>query len=96
MIELLTRHRHYNISIIIGAQNITKTIHPLVRGQVSRFICFELPSLESCKKIHEAFCSALWSTGREMYKAIKSWHMMETHSCLVVNVNSGEYYVGCG
>ena len=80
MTELFTRHRHYNLSVLIAVQNITKTIHPLVRGQVSRFICFEPPSLESCKKIHEAFCSSLWSSSREMYKKIKELNMLESHS----------------
>ena len=96
MTELFTRHRHYNLSVLIAVQNITKTIHPLVRGQVSRFICFEPPSLESCKKIYEAFCSSLWSSSREMYKKIKELNMLESHSYLVIDVNTGESYIGSG
>ena len=45
MIELFTRHRHYNISIVVAAQNISKSIHPIIREQTSRFICFDPSSL---------------------------------------------------
>lgn len=96
MIELFTRHRHYNLSVIIAAQNITKTIHPMIRGQVSRFICFDPPSLESCKILYEAFCSSIWKSARVMYKDMKTKDMMSTHSYLVINVNSGEYYINSG
>ena len=96
MMELLTRHRHYNLSIIIAAQNITKTIHPIVRGQVSRFITFEPPSLESCRILYEAFCSSMWPNSRAMYQGIKDLSMLESHSYLVINVNTGESYVGTG
>ena len=96
MMELLTRHRHYNLSIIIAAQNITKTIHPIVRGQVSRFITFEPPSLESCRILYEAFCSSMWPNSRAMYQGIKDLNMLESHSYLVINVNTGESYVGTG
>lgn len=45
MIELYPRHRHYNISIVVAAQNIFKSIHPIIREQTSRFICFDPSSL---------------------------------------------------
>ena len=48
MIELFTRHRHYNISIVVACQNISKTIHPIIREQTSRFICFDPSSLQAC------------------------------------------------
>ena len=96
MTELLTRHRHYNVSVVIAAQNVSKTIHPLVRGQESRFICFDPPSLESCRMLYEAFCSSLWPTAKTMYKEIKKLNMAASHSYLVINVNDGSKHVGSG
>lgn len=94
--ELFTRHRHYNISVVLTAQNISKNVHPLVRGQVRRFIMFDPPSLESCKIIHAAFCAPIWATYRKMYESCKAMNLMETYRYLVINVNSGEIMVSSG
>ena len=89
MIELFTRHRHYNISIVVACQNISKTIHPIIREQTSRFICFD-PS--SCDLLHKAFCGAIWPSAKKMYDDIKSLNMEETHSYLVINTTDGTVY----
>ena len=92
MIELFTRHRHYNISIVVAAQNISKTIHPIIREQTSRFICFDPASLQACDLLHKAFCGAIWPSAKKMYDDIKSLNMEETHSYLVINTTDGTVY----
>ena len=92
MIELFTRHRHYNISIVVAAQNISKTIHPIIREQTSRFICFDPASLQACDLLHKAFCGAIWPSAKKMYDDIKSLNMEETHSYLVINTSDGTVY----
>ena len=93
--ELFTRHRHYNISVILAAQNISKYIHPIIRQQVKRFIMFDPPSLESCRVIHAAFGSN-WENHKKMYDYCKSLNMLESHSYLVIDVTSGSVDIGCG
>ena len=92
MIELFTRHRHYNISIVVACQNISKTIHPIIREQTSRFICFDPSSLQACDLLHKAFCGAIWPSAKKMYDDIKSLNMEETHSYLVINTTDGTVY----
>ena len=93
--ELFTRHRHYNISVILAAQNITRSIHPVIRQQVKRFIMFDPPSLESCKVLHAAFGSA-WENHKKMYDYCKSLNMSESFSYLIIDVTSGEVNIGSG
>ena len=83
MIELFTRHRHYNISIVVAAQNTSKSIHPLIREQTSRFICFDPSSLQACDLLHKAFCGAIWPSAKKMYDDVKSLGMEESHFYLL-------------
>ena len=92
MIELFTRHRHYNISIVVAAQNISKSIHPIIREQTNRFICFDPSSLQACDLLHKAFCGAIWPSAKKMYDDIKKLNLEETHSYLVVNTSDGTVY----
>lgn len=79
MIELMTRHRHYNISVVISCQNMSKKIHPLVRGQVGRFICFDPQSLEACEVLYKAFCAGIWPGAKVMHTSIKELDMSRDH-----------------
>ena len=96
MVELFTRHRHYNMTIVISAQNITKTIHPIIRNMISIFVTFDLPSLESSKIIYDAFGADCWPSVTEMFKQIKKLNLRPTHSYVIINVGDSKFSVGCG
>ena len=94
MVELFTRHRHYNMTIVISAQNITKTIHPIIRNMISIFVTFDLPSLESSKIIYDAFGADCWPSVTEMFKQIKKLNLRPTHSYVIINVGDSKFTVG--
>ena len=96
MVELFTRHRHYNMTIVISAQNITKTIHPIIRNMISIFVTFDLPSLESGKILYDAFGADCWPSGTEMFKQIKKLNFKPSHSYVIINVGDSKFSVGCG
>ena len=96
MVELMTRHRHYNISVVISCQNVSKKIHPLVRGQVGRFVCFDPQSLEACEVLFRAFCGGIWMNAKDMYTKIKEMDLARDHSYIIVDVVEGTYTVGNG
>ena len=95
MIELFTRHRHYNMSIVISAQNITKTIHKIIRNMISIFVTFDLPSLESSDAVYKAFGADVWPSINAMFRDIKSLNLRETHSYVIIRVGEPGYSVGC-
>ena len=94
MIELFARHRHYNMSIVISAQNITKTIHKIIRNMISIFVTFDLPSLESSDAIYKAFGADVWPSINAMFRDIKSLNLRETHSYIIITVGEPRYSVG--
>ena len=94
MIELFTRHRHYNMSIVISAQNITKTIHKIIRNMISIFVTFDLPSLESSDAVYKAFGADVWPSINAMFRDIKSLNLRETHSYVIIRVGEPGYSVG--
>ena len=96
MVELFTRHRHYNMTVVISAQKITKTIHPIIRNMISIFVTFDLPSLESARIVYEAFGADSWPNATEMFKQIKKLNLRPTHSYVIINVGDSKFSVGCG
>ena len=84
------------MTVVISAQNITKTIHPIIRNMISIFVTFDLPSLESARIVYEAFGADSWPNATEMFKQIKKLNLRPTQSFVILNVGDSKFSIGCG
>jgi hypothetical protein len=49
---MLTKMRHFNISMIISTQYL-KSVHPIARSQITHFICFATSQSQEVEKIKD-------------------------------------------